>query len=131
MRISVSTSNSPRDLAGRFNTRYGKAFVVPEPQIIKGTAKIYDLQDPTAKMSKSAASAAGLINLLDDPKVSAKKIKSAVTDNEREIRFDPQAKPGRPATCSPFQSALSGVPIETLVAGYEGKGVRRPQDRYR
>ncbi|KZL31069.1 MULTISPECIES: tryptophan--tRNA ligase [Rhodococcus] len=110
-----------RDLAGRFNTRYGKAFVVPEPQIIKGTAKIYDLQDPTAKMSKSAASAAGLINLLDDPKVSAKKIKSAVTDNEREIRFDPQAKPGV-SNLLTIQSALSGVPIETLVAGYEGKG---------
>ncbi|MER2208771.1 MAG: tryptophan--tRNA ligase, partial [Rhodococcus sp. (in: high G+C Gram-positive bacteria)] len=77
--------------------------------------------DPTAKMSKSAASAAGLINLLDDPKVSAKKIKSAVTDNEREIRFDPQAKPGV-SNLLTIQSALSGVPIETLVAGYEGKG---------
>lgn len=110
-----------RDLANRFNTRFGKAFVIPEAQIIKGTAKIYDLQDPTSKMSKSGPSPAGLINLLDDPKVSAKKIKSAVTDNEREIRFDPQNKPGV-SNLLTIQSALSGQSIETLVAGYEGKG---------
>ena len=67
---------------------------MPEPLILKATAKIYDLQDPTSKMSKSAATDAGLISLLDDPKVSAKKIRSAVTDSEREIRFDPEAKPG-------------------------------------
>ncbi|BAH54547.1 tryptophan--tRNA ligase [Rhodococcus opacus] len=110
-----------RDLAQRFNTRFGKAFVIPEAQIIKGTAKIYDLQDPTSKMSKSGPSPAGLINLLDDPKVSAKKIKSAVTDNEREIRYDPQAKPGV-SNLLTIQSALSGTPVETLVAGYAGKG---------
>ncbi|MFC9832248.1 tryptophan--tRNA ligase [Rhodococcus sp. NPDC127530] len=110
-----------RDLAQRFNTRFGKAFVIPEAQIIKGTAKIYDLQDPTSKMSKSGPSPAGMINLLDDPKVSAKKIKSAVTDNEREIRYDPQAKPGV-SNLLTIQSALSGTPVETLVAGYEGKG---------
>ncbi|WP_370180557.1 tryptophan--tRNA ligase [Rhodococcus wratislaviensis] len=110
-----------RDLAQRFNTRFGKAFVIPEAQIIKGTAKIYDLQDPTSKMSKSGPSPAGLINLLDDPKVSAKKIKSAVTDNEREIRYDPQAKPGV-SNLLTIQSALSGTPVETLVSGYEGKG---------
>ncbi|AOW92151.1 tryptophan--tRNA ligase [Rhodococcus sp. WMMA185] len=110
-----------RDLATRFNSRFGKTFVVPEAHIIMGTSKIYDLQDPTSKMSKSAASQAGLINLLDDPKVSAKKIKSAVTDNEREIRYDPQAKPGV-SNLLTIQSALSGVPIDTLVAGYEGKG---------
>ncbi|MBC2643453.1 MULTISPECIES: tryptophan--tRNA ligase [unclassified Rhodococcus (in: high G+C Gram-positive bacteria)] len=110
-----------RDLAQRFNTRFGKAFVIPEAQIIKGTAKIYDLQDPTSKMSKSGPSPAGLINLLDDPKASAKKIKSAVTDNEREIRYDPQAKPGV-SNLLTIQSALSGIPVDTLVAGYEGKG---------
>ncbi|AUM17555.1 tryptophanyl-tRNA synthetase [Rhodococcus ruber Chol-4] len=110
-----------RDLAQRFNTRFGKTFVVPEPQIIKGTAKIYDLQNPTAKMSKSAATPAGLINLLDDPKVSAKKIKSAVTDNEREIRFDPENKPGV-SNLLTIQAALSGRPVDELVAGYAGKG---------
>lgn len=110
-----------RDLAQRFNKRYGKTFVVPEPHIVKGTAKIYDLQDPTSKMSKSAETAAGLINLLDDPKVSAKKIRSAVTDNEREIRFDRDAKPGV-SNLLTIQSALSGRGIDELVAGYEGKG---------
>ncbi|MGF7124557.1 tryptophan--tRNA ligase [Rhodococcus sp. BE178] len=110
-----------RDLAGRFNTRFGKTFVIPEPQIIKGTAKIYDLQDPTSKMSKSGPTPAGLINLLDDPKISAKKIKSAVTDNEREIRFDQANKPGV-SNLLTIQSALSGKSIDDLVAGYEGKG---------
>ncbi|MFD4292925.1 tryptophan--tRNA ligase [Rhodococcus sp. NPDC058505] len=110
-----------RDLAQRFNTRYGKTFVVPEAQMIKGTSKIYDLQDPTSKMSKSAASEAGLINLLDDPKVSAKKIRSAVTDNEREIRFDRDTKPGV-SNLLTIQSALSGTGIDDLVAGYQGKG---------
>ncbi|WP_137724610.1 tryptophan--tRNA ligase [Prescottella subtropica] len=110
-----------RDLAGRFNSRFGKTFVVPEAQIIKGTAKIYDLQDPRAKMSKSAATPAGLINLLDDPKVSAKKIKSAVTDNDREIRFDPENKPGV-SNLLTIQSALSGTSVDDLVAGYAGKG---------
>ncbi|MGH3415978.1 MAG: tryptophan--tRNA ligase, partial [Actinocrinis sp.] len=83
-----------RDLAQRFNSRYGKVFTVPEPYIVKDTAKIFDLQDPTAKMSKSAESQSGLIELLADPKVNVKKIKSAVTDAEREIRFDEEAKPG-------------------------------------
>src|SRR5213078_1264138 len=64
-----------RDLAQRFNNRLGKTFVVPEPYIIKDTAKIYDLQDPTSKMSKSANTANGLIELLEDPKRSAKKIR--------------------------------------------------------
>jgi tryptophanyl-tRNA synthetase len=110
-----------RDLAQRFNKRFGKTFVVPEPEIVKGTAKIYDLQDPTSKMSKSAATPAGLINLLDDPKVSAKKIKSAVTDNEREIRYDPENKPGV-SNLLTIQSALSGRGIDELVGGYAGKG---------
>ena len=84
-----------RDLAQRFNSRFGgRTFTVPEPYILAGTAKIQDLQDPSAKMSKSASSPAGLVDLLDDPKVNAKKIRSAVTDTEREIRYDPAAKPG-------------------------------------
>ena len=83
-----------RDLAQRFNHRYKKTFRLPEPYILKATAKIADLQDPTAKMSKSASSPAGIIEMLDDPKVSAKKIRSAVTDSGAEIRFDPEEKPG-------------------------------------
>lgn len=110
-----------RDLAQRFNTRFKKTFVVPEAHIVTGAAKIYDLQDPTAKMSKSGSSEAGRIDLLDDPTVSAKKIRSAVTDNEREIRFDTEAKPGV-SNLLTIQSALTGTPIPTLVDGYEGRG---------
>jgi tryptophanyl-tRNA synthetase len=81
-----------RNLAERFNNRYGPTFEVPEPFIVKDTAKILDLQDPTSKMSKSVP--AGCVFLLDDPKRMAKKIKSAVTDSDTEVRYDPVAKPG-------------------------------------
>jgi tryptophanyl-tRNA synthetase len=110
-----------RNLAQRFNTRFKKTFVVPDAHIVSGTAKIYDLQDPTAKMSKSASSDAGLLRLLDDPKVSAKKIRSAVTDTEREIRYDPETKPGV-SNLLVILSALTGTPIVTLEQDYSGKG---------
>ncbi len=110
-----------RDVAQRFNARFPDTFVVPEVMIAKETAKIYDLAEPTAKMSKSAATEAGLINLLDDPKASAKKIRSAVTDSEREIRFDQANKPGVSNLLS-IQSAVTGTPIDKLVVGYEGRG---------
>jgi tryptophanyl-tRNA synthetase len=110
-----------RDIAQRFNGRFPDTFVVPDVLVRKTTAKIYDLQDPTAKMSKSASSAAGLINLLDDPALSAKKIRSAVTDSEREIRYDPEAKPGV-SNLLAIQSALTDVDVDTLVAGYAGRG---------
>ena len=110
-----------RDLAQRFNARFPDTFVVPEAMIPKATAKIYDLADPTAKMSKSAASDAGLISLLDDPKATAKKIRSAVTDSEREIRFDPEAKPGI-SNLLTIQSAVTGTDIDKLVDSYAGRG---------
>ncbi|MGV9481717.1 tryptophan--tRNA ligase [Gordonia aichiensis] len=110
-----------RDLAQRFNKRFGKAFTVPQAYIVKEFAKIYDLQNPTAKMSKSAETDKGLINLLDDPKRSAKKIRSAVTDTGSEVAFDPENKPGV-SNLLTIQSALSGVGIADLVAKYEGKG---------
>ncbi|CAN5541135.1 tryptophan--tRNA ligase [soil metagenome] len=110
-----------RDVAQRFNTRFPKTFVVPEAMIPKATAKIYDLQDPTAKMSKSAATDTGLISLLDDPAKTAKKIRSAVTDSEREIRFDPVAKAGV-SNLLTIQSAITGADIDALVAGYAGRG---------
>ncbi|KQU58893.1 tryptophan--tRNA ligase [Rhodococcus sp. Leaf278] len=110
-----------RDLAQRFNTRFKKTFVVPDAHIIKGTAKIFDLQDPTAKMSKSSSNPAGIVNILDDPKVSAKKIRSAVTDNERDIVFDTENKAGV-SNLLVIQSALSGTSIDDLVTGYAGKG---------
>jgi tryptophanyl-tRNA synthetase len=110
-----------RDLAGRFNSRFGDTFVTPEARILTETARIYDLQDPTSKMSKSAASDNGLIRLLDDPKRTAKKIKSAVTDAEREIRADRQAKPGVTNLLS-ILSAFTGTSIATLEESFAGKG---------
>src|SRR6202008_3357482 len=110
-----------RDVAQRFNARFPDTFVVPEVLIQKATAKIYDLQDPTSKMSKSAATEAGLISLLDDPKVSAKKIRSAVTDSEREIRFDLDHKPGV-SNLLTIQAAVTGTDVDKLVEGYAGRG---------
>src|SRR5580692_2309036 len=110
-----------RDVAQRFNARYPDTFVVPEVLIPKATAKIYDLADPTSKMSKSADTDAGLISLLDDPAVSAKKIRSAVTDSEREIRYDTDAKPGV-SNLLTIQSAVTGVDIDKLVDEYAGRG---------
>ena len=110
-----------RDLAQRFNSRLGTAFVVPNPHITKATGKITDLQDPGSKMSKSASSPAGIIELLDDPKVSAKKIRSAVTDTEREIRYDEANKAGISNLLSIY-SALDGRGIPELETAYEGKG---------
>lgn len=110
-----------RDVAQRVNARFPDTFVVPDLLIGKATAKIYDLADPTAKMSKSAAGDAGLISLLDDPAVSAKKIRSAVTDSEREIRFDPDTKPGV-SNLLTIQSAVTGADVDKLVDGYAGRG---------
>jgi tryptophanyl-tRNA synthetase len=110
-----------RDLAGRFNSRFGKTFTVPEPHILKATAKIYDLQDPTSKMSKSASSQSGVIDMLEDPVTIAKRIRSAVTDAGREIRFDEAQKPGVSNLLRIF-GALSGRSIQSLEIDYEGKG---------
>ncbi|MEI2810659.1 MAG: tryptophan--tRNA ligase [Nocardioides sp.] len=110
-----------RDLAQRFNHRYKKTFRLPEPYILKSTAKIADLQEPTAKMSKSASSPQGIIEMLDDPLVSAKKIRSAVTDSEAEIRFDPDTKPGISNLLTIF-SALTGRSLSQLETDYAGQG---------
>jgi tryptophanyl-tRNA synthetase len=110
-----------RDLAQRFNTLFGSTFTVPKPYIVKETAKILDLQDPTAKMSKSASTANGLIDLLEPAAKAAKKIKSAVTDTGREIIFDPERKPGVSNLLTIF-SSLTGRTIEGLVGAYDGKG---------
>jgi tryptophanyl-tRNA synthetase len=110
-----------RDLAQRFNHRYKKTFRLPEPYILKSTAKITDLQDPTAKMSKSASSPGGIIELLDDPKVSAKKIRSAVTDSGSDIRFDVEEKPGI-SNLLTIYSSLTARSIADLEEEYAGKG---------
>jgi tryptophanyl-tRNA synthetase len=110
-----------RDLAQRFNHRYKKTFRVPEPYILKATAKITDLQEPTAKMSKSSSSPGGIIELLDDPSVSAKKIRSAVTDSGTEIRFDPDQKPGV-SNLLTIYSALTDRAVGDLEDEYDGRG---------
>lgn len=110
-----------RNLAERFNGTYGDTFTVPDPYILKETAKIYDLQDPSAKMSKSAATPKGLINLLDEPRITAKKVKSAVTDTDTVIRFDQAEKPGVSNLLSIY-STLTDTSVPDLEQKYEGKG---------
>jgi tryptophanyl-tRNA synthetase len=109
-----------RDLAQRFNSRYGETFTVPEPFIPKQTAKIYDLQEPTAKMSKSLGDA-GTINLLDDPSAIVKKFKRAVTDTETEIRYDPAAKPGVSNLLTVLAAVTDRSP-EAAAADFAGQG---------
>ena len=110
-----------RDLGARFNSRFGDTFVIPEVRILPDTAKVYDLQNPAAKMSKSGGSPQGILWLLDDPKVTAKKVKSAVTDADRDIRFDPRAKPGV-SNLLTLLSVLGGTPIAELEASFAGRG---------
>lgn len=109
-----------RDLAQRFNSRFGKTFTVPAPYIMRETAKIYDLQNPSKQMSKSLAGP-GCVFLLDPVTASAKKIRSAVTDTEREIRYDLEHKPGV-SNLLVIYSALSGRSVADLETSYEGKG---------
>jgi tryptophanyl-tRNA synthetase len=110
-----------RDLAQRFNTRFGKTFTVPSAYIVRDTAKITDLQDPTIKMSKSASSPNGIIELLEDPARSAKKIKSAVTDTGREILYDEENKPGI-SNLLTIYAALTTRTIDELLEEYDGRG---------
>lgn len=109
-----------RNLAQRFNARYGDTFVVPEAHIPSETARIMSLAEPTAKMSKSADNQAGNLMMLDEPKVNTKKVKSAVTDTDNAVRFDPDAKPGI-ANLLRIHAALSGDSIDTLVERYAGE----------
>ncbi|WP_337060170.1 tryptophan--tRNA ligase [Kineococcus sp. G2] len=110
-----------RDLAQRFNSRYGATFTVPEPYILKETAKIYDLQEPGSKMSKSSSSPGGIVDVMDEARVTAKKIRSAVTDTGREVRYDPVEKAGVSNLLS-IHSALSGRSIAQLEEDFAGRG---------
>ena len=110
-----------RDLALRFNSRFGDTFTIPEVAIVKETAKIYDLQNPTSKMSKSAESHAGVIWLLDEPGVTKKKIMRAVTDADGGVVFDRENKPGV-ANLLTIYSVLASRSIESLENEYAGRG---------
>jgi len=113
-----------RDLAIRFNHRYGETLVVPEHAVPPVGARVMDLQEPTAKMSKSSDSSTGFIALLDDPKVITKRIKSAVTDSETEVRYDPVAKPGV-SNLLQILAATTGNPIPDLEREYASGGYGR------
>ena len=134
-----------RDVAIRFNHRCGDTLVVPEASIPPVGARIMDLQNPTAKMSKSLDSPQGTIKLLDDPTAITKRIKSAVTDSDNEIRFDPDAKPGRVepaadprrghrpagrATSRPKFAGSGYGALKTAVAEAVVEFVRPLQERY-
>jgi len=110
-----------RDLGQRFNSKYKEIFNIPQAQIIKSLAKINDLQDPTAKMSKSASSMSGVIELLDAPEVTLKKFKSSVTDDGKEVKFDEKGKPGI-SNLLTIHSAVSGKSIEAIENEFTGKG---------
>src|SRR3954467_12915399 len=110
-----------RDVAMRFNSRYGDTFVVPEAAIPKVGARIKDLQDPTRKMSKSEESPQGTILLLEDPKSVERKIKRAVTDTETEVRYDPAEKPGV-ANLLELLGAATGRAPSDLAKGYSQYG---------
>ncbi|MEJ2579985.1 MAG: tryptophan--tRNA ligase, partial [Kineosporiaceae bacterium] len=109
-----------RDLAQRFNGRYGDCLTVPEPHIVRATAKVLDLQRPEKQMSKSLGGS-GCLFLLDEVKVSAKKIRSAVTDTGREVVFDPERKPGV-SNLLTILAALSGTTIPDLEERFTGAG---------
>jgi tryptophanyl-tRNA synthetase len=110
-----------RDLAQRFNHRFGQTFVVPGPYILPAVAKITDLQDPSIKMSKSASSPQGIIDVLEDPGSVRRKIMRAVTDTDGDVRADEQAKPGV-TNLLRIYSALAGVPVAELETRYAGSG---------
>ncbi|MBX9717470.1 MAG: tryptophan--tRNA ligase [Microbacteriaceae bacterium] len=108
-----------RDLAARFNARFGDTLVVPDVRILRETAKIYDLQNPGSKMSKSGESPAGILWLMDEPSVLTKKVKSAVTDSSGVVANDPVEKPGVSNLLS-ILSLLTGQGMDALVASFEG-----------
>lgn len=110
-----------RDLAQRFNSRYGETFTVPEPYIPEVGARIMSLDDASKKMSKSNPNPGSYIALLDEPDAIRKKISRAVTDSGREVRFDPQAKPEVSNLISIY-SQCAGITVQEVEAMYDGQG---------
>jgi tryptophanyl-tRNA synthetase len=110
-----------RDVAARFNHRFGDTLVVPEAAVPKVAARVMDLQHPTAKMAKSTSSPQGTVPVLDDPGAIAKRFKSAVTDSETEIRYDPAAKPGV-SNLLEILAATTGRKVDDVAADVAGEG---------
>ena len=132
-----------RDIAVRFNSRFGDTFVIPKAVHPRAGARVMDLQDPTSKMSKSAATDTGLISLLEEPGSIMKKFKRAVTDSETDVRFDRAAKPGI-ANLLEINAAATGRTAEQVAGEYTQYGalkvatgeavvemLRPVQERYR
>ncbi len=132
-----------RSIATRFNSRHGPVFVVPEAAVPRVGARVKDLQEPTRKMSASAANRQGTVLLLDDPADIERKLRRAVTDNETDVRYDPQAKPGV-SNLLTILGACTGRPPEEVAADYQQYGplkadtgaavvelLRPVQERYR
>ena len=110
-----------RDIAIRFNNRFGETFVIPKAVLPAAGARVMDLQDPTSKMSKSAATDAGLISMLDDPDSILKKFKRAVTDSDNEVRYDREHKPGVSNLLEIHAAATGRTPVE-IAADYTQYG---------
>jgi len=110
-----------RDVAERFNYRFGETFRVPEGQFPEIGGRIMDLQEPTNKMSTSSSSEQGAVYIADEPDAIRKKFKTAVTDSEREIRYDPKAKPGV-SNLLEIMSVATGEPIDALQTRFNGSG---------
>lgn len=110
-----------RTLAERLNRRYGQLVTVPGVHILKSTGKIFDLQNPTAKMSKSTSSPNGVVDILDPEKTIAKRIRSAVTDTENRIAYDPERQPGI-ANLLTINAAISGRSVDDVAAEFAGQG---------
>ncbi len=110
-----------RDIAMRFNHRFGETFVIPKAVMPKAGARVMDLQDPTSKMSKTGDTDAGLISMLDDPAAIVKKFKRAVTDGDSEVRFDRATKPGV-SNLLEILAACTGETPEALAAKYTQYG---------
>jgi tryptophanyl-tRNA synthetase len=109
-----------RDLVERFTSRFGRGLRLPEPYILRNVAKLYDLQEPTAKMSKSRPDA-GTLSLLEDPARLRKKVRSAVTDSGREVMYDPENKAGV-SNLLTIYSVLTGKAVDEIVGSYAGRG---------
>jgi tryptophanyl-tRNA synthetase len=110
-----------RDIAIRFNGRYGDTFVVPEAVVPKIAARVMDLQHPERKMSKSVSSPLGTVDLLDEPEAISQKIRKAVTDTDGEVRYDPEHKPGL-SNLIELYAAASGRSIEDVTTSYDRYG---------
>jgi len=110
-----------RDVADRFNQRYGKTFTVPRGVFPEEGARIRNLQEPERLMSTSAGSPQGVVRLIDPPDVVRKKFKTAVTDSGRDVRHDPESKPGI-SNLLEIMSVATGEPIRELEARYDGQG---------